>query len=264
VADVDESGRTHLFVDEEGDPFDQYSPSAEVGLIVRIPDHTFLADDGRDIDTFQYVTSEYGITTDIYASSTSSVADYALSVEPGAVVRISGGATGTFDSEYGIPVLISGRTPSDDNKDTGVTVQIAGGSDDYTFSGEYGLPVYLAQGEYGVLIDYNDAVNNVEVWATKDPDDMTADNDEPELPNWTHQAIAHMAASRAMMKEAETKNPASAQACVMMARVYIDHLRKMVVERTPNKITHMGQLGARPLSRQRPRLPGEFPDVWRR
>ena len=187
---VNETGSTHIFVDEKGDPLDVFTYTSEFGIAARVDDHTM-------------------------------------------------------------------------SQETGLGVRIAGGTDDYVFDSEFGIPVRLEEGEYGVIIDYNDGVNNVEVWAIKDPDDMTRKDDMPELPRWTHQAIVFAAASRALMKESEVKNMPASEAYAEMAGIYTDHLKRVVHDRTPSKIKHMGSVERRPISRRHPRLPGEYPALFR-
>ena len=69
---------------------------------------------------------------------------------------------------------------------------------------------------------------DVEVWATKLPAEMESTCDAPETPPWSHQGIVFLAASRALRKHGEQRNPALADAYESIGSEYVAMLRGVV------------------------------------
>lgn len=88
----------------------------------------------------------------------------------------------------------------------------------------------------------------LQVWHVKNPHvlDLTACNDEPELPPWAHLAIAYRAAARALKRHGEQMNGDLAKAYEAISLDYADLLRALVANRTPERIVAMGSTWARP------------------
>lgn len=80
------------------------------------------------------------------------------------------------------------------------------------------------------------------VWATKNPSilDLTGCNDQPELPPWSHLAIAYKAAAKALMRRGEQQNPRLAKGYELIAGEYIALLKGYVATRAPERVIGMG------------------------
>ena len=77
------------------------------------------------------------------------------------------------------------------------------------------------------------------VWATKHPAVLT-DNDECELPQWSHLGVCYRAAAKALRKYFEHRNESLAEVYDALATDYLKLLRGHVANRTPEKTVTMG------------------------
>lgn len=90
-----------------------------------------------------------------------------------------------------------------------------------------------------VLLDQTPtAVEDMDVWAVMLPDTLEDRCDAPEIPQWTHPAIAFKAASRALRKYGEPRNVALADAYDAMADDYLSQLVKLIGNRIGERTWH--------------------------
>ena len=194
--------------------------------------------------------ADYGIVVDISSDDTSD--SYSLSADLGVIVDADDTSDATFDAEIFIQTLPGGT----DGENTATTeygivtdVSVSDGSD-----------TYIMDSEFGVVIDWNDPSNNLEIWAKEDPVDLDADGDVPRLPAHAHMGIAFGAAGKALLKNAETRNPGLAAAYLATESEYTTFLRRLVVRRTPERRRQMREQNIDyRTARRYPRLPGEYP-----
>lgn len=81
------------------------------------------------------------------------------------------------------------------------------------------------------------------VWATKNPPLMTADDDEPELPPWSHLGLAFGAAAKALKKYGEQRNDICASAYQAMADSYWKMLKGLIGNRSTEQTMMMSSMG---------------------
>lgn len=163
-----------------------------------------------------------------------------------------------MDASVGLTADIDG---SAFNQQTGLVTRITS-DDTIVFNSEFGIITSASEGEYGVVIDYNIPRLNLSIWAKKDPDDLATDTDEPELPEWTHQAIVFGAAARALRKESEARNFAVAGAYEQLASLTAQKLKRIVMTRMPERVLRPKMPRDRLTRVRAPRLPGNYPDVF--
>ena len=96
----------------------------------------------------------------------------------------------------------------------------------------------------------SDDDNPLLIWATKNPDMLSADGDEPELPSWCHFGIALRAAAKAKRKYGEQRGVELATAYDAMAAGYLSLLRAIVANKSTERVIAMS---ARPRDRRRPK-----------
>ena len=82
---------------------------------------------------------------------------------------------------------------------------------------------------------------NAAVWAIKNPTQLVASTDEPELPAWCHMGLAYGAAARALSKYGEQQNKAVAGIYQAMADEYWGMLKAMVANKMPERTVSMGR-----------------------
>ena len=90
------------------------------------------------------------------------------------------------------------------------------------------------------------------VWCVKNPA-LMEDCDEPELPPWSHLAIAFLAASKALTKRGEMRNLDVSQVYAAIAGDYVAMLKGLVAQRAPERVVAMGGRWANRV--MRPQLP---------
>lgn len=240
------------------DTSDSYTfPTSELGTIVDIDDTSSAEYDAErfletragtaDDDTRD---SELGVVTDIDESDNANTYQF-VDQDGGEFSQFS------FDVETGTVVDVSNSVWT---SETGTMVTLAE-KEQAIFSSEVGIPVAIGEMELGLVIDIT-GIDGLEVWAKLDPEDII-DDEEPRLPEWTHQSLTYMAASRALRKNSEIRNPALADAYQVLAAEQEKFIKKLGSNRMPEKVRRMREPDGDQIPRRFVRLPSTFPQVRR-
>ena len=143
-----------------------------------------------------------------------------------------------FSSEYGVVVAATDATFS---SEYGVIVAWNGGGALFSFSSEYGEVMDVDSGEDGLIL-----------YGVKVATELSEDTDEPELPEWSHVAIAAHAAARAFRRYGETRNPAMANLYTAMGDDVAAKLRAIVSNRVPERLHAMSTYPERIVRKPQP------------
>ena len=270
---------------ESGDPIyyhvDKLDPD-KIALF-RTPETTtevsFESELGTVIDLGTGVTDVFALQS--YLASLGEIVNLVRSGNT--VTFAAAGSGGGADIDYGIAVGIAVDDASDTysfDADLGVIVNMTdGGSTDYdgvVFSGggqstndEFGIVIdidaadgsdeYVFDSELGVLIDWDDTSETLEIWAHKDPEDMLTDTESPELPIHSHLAIAYLAASELLQEHNEAGDDGLAKAYVVLAGDYVGFLKNLVGKRAADQRHRMRSFSTNRQLLQRVRLPSAYP-----
>jgi len=224
-----------------------YTLSADLGTIVDLDDESSGSYDAEEFTngTISSRVTEYGEVTDI--DDPAGTDTYLFNDEDGTPF-----GSFTFTQETGETIDISESTF---NSEFGSVAAI----EDAMFSSELGIMVAANELEVGIVIDWDSNVNALEIWSTRVPDELTSDDDEPELPGHSHLAIVYYAAERLLRNKSEVQNIELSTVYRELGDEYVFFLRTVTANRSPEQYRQIKPFRTTRTLHKQARLPATYP-----
>lgn len=233
--------------------------------------YSFASEFGTIVNAAESSTAEYDSETFVEAEAGGAEGDNTQTTELGVVTDIddpTGGDTYIFldaedytqfdsldlDSELGLTTDIS-DTMFDSELGSIVAME------DAEFDSEFGVIVSGGEGEFGVVIDWDDPSDGIEIWAKEDPNDLDDDDDSPALPDHAHQGIVYMAVAELLQARNEAADMELAKIYLVLGNEYRAFVKGLVSRKAPEQRHIMRSFSTNRAVRRLVRLPGNYPAV---